>query len=131
MSGIQTGASTSERLADVVERLARIERLAEGIADRQKADGDVLRMTASRQDQLIKLLTPEERDGPTLDEMMGSMIGHLTELIGYARQHAKAQSQMEQNLPGDVVRAIKAAGLLLAAATAGAGANGHGGGHRP
>lgn len=121
--------STSQN--EVQQSLARIERLLEGIADRQKADGDVLRMVAERQEEVIKLLTPQEKDGPSLDELLGHIIGQLTELTGYARQIAKAQDQMERNLPGDVARAIAPGAGAKPPGGDGLGANGHGGGHRP
>lgn len=105
------------------DTLARIERIADGIAGRQKADGDLLRMVAERQEEIVKLLTPEKKDGPSIDELLGHMIGQLTELTGYTRQIVKAQSQMEQNLPGDVARALAAA-TGAAAAGDGAGSNG-------
>ena len=60
------------------------------------------------QQEIIKLLTPEPKDGPSLDELLGHVIGQQTELLGYARQIVKSQAQMEQNLPGDVVRAMGA-----------------------
>lgn len=121
--------STSQN--EVQQSLARIERLLEGIADRQKADGDVLRMVAERQGEVIKLLTPQEKDGPSLDELLGHIIGQMTELTGYARQIAKAQDQMERNLPGDVARAIASGAGAKSPGGDGLGANGHGGGHGP
>lgn len=92
------------------DTLATLEQTVDGIAATQKNHGDLLRMMVERQDEIIKLLTPEPKDGPTLDEMMGHIIGQQTELIGYARQIVKSQAQMEQNLPGDVVRALGADG---------------------
>ncbi len=90
------------------DTLAGIEQAVHGVAAAQKSHGDQLRMLAERQEEIIKLLTPEPKDGPTLDELMGHIIGQLTELIGYARQNVKMQAQMEQSLPGDVVRALAA-----------------------
>jgi len=88
------------------DTLVGIEQAVHGVAATQKTHGDQLRMLAERQEEIIKLLTPEPKDGPTLDELMGHIIGQLTELIGYARQNVKMQAQMEQSLPGDVVRAL-------------------------
>jgi len=90
------------------ETLAGIEQGIYGIAATQKSQGGLLSIIAERQEEIIKLLTPEPKDGPTLDELIGTMIGQLTELISYARQNLKMQAQLEQNLPGDVARAIAA-----------------------
>ncbi len=88
------------------DRLANLEQAAHGIAGTQKSHGDLLRMMVEGQQEIIKLLTPEPKDGPSLDELLGHIIGQQTELLGYARQIVKSQAQMERNLPGDVVRAI-------------------------
>lgn len=98
--------------------LIRVERLLEGIAGRQKTDGDLLGMVAERQDEVVKLLTPQEKDGPSIDELLGHIIGQMTELIGYVREAVKGQKQMEQNLPEDVVRAITASATFMAAVVA-------------
>jgi len=90
------------------ETLAGIEQGIHGIAATQKNHGGLLNIIAERQEEIIKLLTPEPKDGPSLDELIGHVIGQLTELIGYARQNVKAQAQLEQNLPGDIVRALAA-----------------------
>jgi hypothetical protein len=92
------------------DRLANLEQAVHGIAATQKNHGDLLRMMVEGQQEIIKLLTPEPKDGPSLDELLGHVIGQQTELLGYARQIVKSQAQMEQNLPGDVVRAIGADG---------------------
>ena len=91
------------------DTLAGIEQGIHGIAATQKSHGALLNTIGERQEEIIKLLTPEPKDGPTLDELIGSMIGQLTELISYARQNVKMQAQLEQNLPGDIVRALAAA----------------------
>ncbi len=101
------------------DRLANLEQAVHGIAGTQKIHGDLLRMLVAGQQEIIKLLTPEPKDGPSLDELLGHIIGQNSELIGYARQNVKSQAQMEQNLPGDVVRAI---GAETAASKAGNGA---------
>ena len=88
------------------DRLANIEQLLHGMAGTQKSQGELLRMLVEGQQEIVKLLTPEPKDGPSLDELLGHIIGQLTELLGYARQVVKSQAQMEQNLPGDVVRAM-------------------------
>ena len=90
------------------DRLANLEQAVYGIAGTQKSHSDLLRMMVEGQREIIKLLTPEPKDGPSLDELLGHVIGQQTELLGYARQIVKSQAQMEQNLPGDVVRAIGA-----------------------
>ena len=101
------------------DRLANLEQAVHGITGTQKSHGDLLRMLVERQQEIIKLLTPEPKDGPSLDELLGHVIGQQTELLGYARQIVKSLAQMEQNLPGDVVRAI---GVDAAAGKAGNGA---------
>ncbi len=88
------------------DMLAAIEQAVDGFAATQKSHGDLLRMLGEGQQEIIKLLTPEPKDGPTLDELLGHIIGQQTELISYARQIVKSQAQMEQNLPGDVARAL-------------------------
>ena len=98
------------------EMLASIEQGIHGIAATQKSHGGLLNIIAERQEVIIKLLTPEPKDGPTFDELIGTMIGQLAELISYARQNVKMQAQLEQNLPGDIVRAL--AGTAEAASTA-------------
>lgn len=90
------------------DTLAGVEQGIHGVAATQRSQGELLRALAERQEEIIKLLTPEPKDGPTLDELIGTIIGQLTELIGYARQNVKMQAQLEQNLPGDVARAIAA-----------------------
>ena len=88
--------------------LARIERAQADNAIMQQGHADQLRMIAERLEEVVKLLTPEERDGPGLDELLGQIIGQLTELTGYARTTIRMQTSMEQNLPGDVVHALGA-----------------------
>ena len=105
------------------DRLANLEQAVHDIAGTQKSHGDLLRMMVERQDEIIKLLTPEPKDGPSLDELIGHVVGQLDELTGYARQIVKSQAQMEQNLPGDVVRAISADGAAKMASN-GAGRDG-------
>jgi len=90
------------------DTLTRVGELVQGIAETQANHGDLLRTIAERQDEIIKLLTPEPKDEPGLDELLASIVRQLTELTGYARQIAKAQAQMEQSLPGDVARAVNA-----------------------
>ena len=90
------------------DRLANLEQAVHSNAGTQKIHGDLLRMLVEGQQEIIKLLTPEPKDSPSLDELLGHVIGQQTELLGYARQIVKSQAQMEQNLPGDVVRAIGA-----------------------
>ena len=90
------------------DRLANLEQAVHGIAGTQKIHGDLLRMLVAGQQEIIKLLTPEPKDGPSLDELLGHVIGQQAELLGYARQIVKSQAQMEQSLPGDVVRALAA-----------------------
>jgi len=91
------------------ETLAGIEQGIHGIAATQKSHGGLLNIIAKRQEEIIKLLTPELKDGPTFDELIGTMIDQLSELIGYARQNVKMQAQLEQNLPGDIMRALATA----------------------
>lgn len=104
----------------VINTLARIELAIQGIASGQRSQGDQLRMLAERQEEIIQLLTPEPKDGPSLDELIGHLIGQMTELTGYARQIANAQTRMEQTLPQDVARAMGAS-TNAASATSGAG----------
>ena len=104
--------------------LARIEGAVHDIAGTLLAQDKLLRTLVEGQAEIIKKLTSEPKDGPSLEELIGHMIGHLTELTGYARQIVKAQSDMEQNLPGDVARAV------AASAVAPAGGNGAGRGGR-
>ncbi len=106
------------------DRLANLEQAVHGIAGTQKSHGDLLRMMVAGQQEIIKLLTPEPKDGPSLDELLGHVIGQLTELLGYARQIVKSQAQMEQNLPGDVARAMTA-NTGAAPALNGTGRGGH------
>lgn len=102
------------------ETLARIEGAVQDIASAMQAQERQLHILVEGQAEIIKKLTSEPKDGPSLDELIGHMIGQLSELTGYARQIVKSQSDMEQNLPGDVARAI-VAGTSAAAAGNGAG----------
>ena len=86
--------------------------------------GDLLRIIIERQDQLVELLTPKEKDGPGFDEILGHMAGQLNELTAYARQIVKMLGGLEQNLPGDVARAVVA--LLGSTKTAAEPVNGRG-----
>lgn len=102
------------------ETLARIEGAVHDIASAVQAQERQLHMLVEEQAEIIKKLTSEPKDGPSLDELIGHMIGQLSELTGYARQIVASQSDMEQNLPGDVARAI-ASGMDAPAAGNGAG----------
>lgn len=90
------------------EALAEIKKAAHENASIQASHGDLLRIIVERQDQLIELLTPKEKDGPSLDELLGHMAGQLNELTGYNRQIVKMLGGVEQNLPGDTARAVVA-----------------------
>ena len=72
----------------------------------QASQGEQLAILIEQGAEIIKLLTPVKGDGPTLEEILGHIVGQLTELTGLARQQAKMLSAMEQNLPGDVARAL-------------------------
>lgn len=90
------------------DTLDDIRQATHGIASLQQEHGKQLRLLAEGQAQIIKLLTPEPKDGPSLDELIGHVVGQLDELTGYARQIVKMQSKLEQNLPGDVARVVAA-----------------------
>ena len=98
------------------------------IAAAQSAQGKQLDILVEQGAEIIRLLTPVKGDGPTLEEMLGHIVGQLTELTGFARQQVKMLSALEQNLPGDVARAL-AAGAGKPAGRNGAGA-GSGEGNR-
>ena len=51
---------------------------------------------------ILRLLEPKPKDGPSLDELLGHIVGQIGELIGYAREQIKIMTRMEENLPGDV-----------------------------
>lgn len=106
------------------DTLARIEQTGLGTAATQSKQDDLLRQIAERQEHIIQLLTPEPKDGPTLDELLGHLIGQNSELVNYARQIIKTLAQLGESLPGDVARA--AAGTSAPAAN-----NGIGRGSRP
>lgn len=78
------------------------------IAAAQSAQGKQLDILVEQGAEIIRLLTPEKGDGPTMEELLGHIVGQLTELTGFARQQVKVLSAMEQNLPGDVARALMA-----------------------
>lgn len=88
------------------DTLTRIEQQGQNNAETLASHGDLLRMNAERMEQVIKLLTPELKDGPSLDELLKTIISQQTEIIGYNRQIVEAQAQMERTLPGDVARAL-------------------------
>ena len=90
------------------------------IASTQRMHGDLLRMLVEGQAEIIKHLTPGPKDGPSLEELLSHIIGQLKELTSYSRQIVKGQSDMEQNLPDDIARAV--------ASRAGASAGGNGAG---
>lgn len=100
-------------LAGIVEALREI-------ASTQRTHGDLLRMLVEGQAEIIKQLTPGPKDGPSLEELLSHIVGQLKELTGYSRQIVKGQSDMEQNLPDDVARAV------ASRAGASAGSNGAG-----
>ena len=102
------------------DRLANLEQAVHGIAGTQKNHGDLLRMMVEGQQEIIKLLTPEPKDGPSLEELLSHIIGQLKELTSYSRQIVKSQSNMEQSLPDDIARAV--------ASRAGGSASGNGAG---
>ena len=78
------------------------------IATAQSARSGQLDILVEQGAEIIRLLTPVKGDGPTMEELLGHIIGQLTELTGFARQQVKMLSAMEQNLPGDVARALMA-----------------------
>ena len=81
-----------------------------GIALTQNAHGDQLGILVEQGREIIKLLTPEKGDGPTLEELLGHVVSQLTELTSFARQQIKMLSALETILPADVATAVKAAG---------------------
>ena len=86
------------------EQLDRIEELARGSAAVQGEHGNQLRMIAERVGEFVNLLTPQKKDGPGLDQLIGHMIGLLNELTSYMRQVARGMDRIEKNMPGDVAR---------------------------
>ncbi len=88
------------------ETLAELKAQNDDIAITQASQGEQLAILIEQGAEIIKLLTPVKGDGPTLEELLGHIIGQLTELTGFARQQVKMLSAMEQNLPGDVARAL-------------------------
>ena len=90
------------------------------ITSAQCDQGNLLRMLAERLEEVVQMLTPEPKDGPSLDELIGQVIGQQSELINYARTTVKMLAKQEQNLPEDVVRALTERG----------GSNGAAGGNR-
>ncbi len=58
------------------EALAEIKELLHGIAGSLHGLGDLLRMLAERQEEMVKLLTPEPKDGPSLDELLATSSGN-------------------------------------------------------
>ena len=94
----------------------RTETALHEIASVQRDQGNLLRMIAERLEEAVQLLTPEPKDGPTLDELLGQVIGQQSELISYARTIVKMLAKQEQNLPDDVVRVLTESGALAGAA---------------
>jgi len=92
------------------EALDEMREQIHGIAVTQNAHGDQLGILVEQGGEIIKLLTPEKGDGPTLEELLGHVVSQLTELTSFARQQVKMLSGLEQALPGDVATAVKAAG---------------------
>ena len=98
---------------DLVEILARMEAKIDAIDERQRGQAE-LQDTQAEQGRLIlegirtilKLLEPKPKDGPSLDELLGHIVGQLGELISYAREQIKIMTRMEENLPGDVARSL-------------------------
>ena len=86
------------------EQLDRIEELAHGIAAAQGEHGNQLRMIAERLGEVVNLLTPQKKDGPGLDQLIGHMVGLLNELTSYMRQVVRGLDRIEKNMPGDVAR---------------------------
>lgn len=105
------------------DTLTRIEQIGLDTADTQRKQDDLLRQMAERQEHIIKLLTPEPKDGPTLDELLGHVIGQQSEVLGYARQIIKTLAQLGESLPGDVAGAVTA-GTNISAPGNGAGRGG-------
>ena len=66
------------------ETLARIEGAVQDIESAVQAQERQLHMLVQGQAEIIKKLTSEPKDGPSLDELIGHMIGQLSELTGYA-----------------------------------------------
>ena len=88
------------------ETISRIEEQIHGLVSAQASHAAFLRTLRDGQQQIIELLTPEEQEGPGLSELLAHMIGQQTDMIGYLRQIIRTQTAMEQNTPGDVVRAL-------------------------
>ena len=69
------------------EALARIEGAVHDVVAALLAQDKLLRLLVEGQAEIIKKLTSEPKDGPSLEELIGHMIGHLTELTLQRRGH--------------------------------------------
>ena len=89
------------------DAIARIEEIAKENTSTLSAHTGQHRIHAEGQRQIIDLLTPEETDGPKLDELLAQMIGQQKEIIGYCRQLVRTQAAMDQNLATDIAQAVE------------------------
>ena len=95
------------------EILARLETKIDAVDERQRKQAE-LQETQAEQTRfviegiriILRLLEPKPRDGPSLDELLGHVVGRLTELLVYARGQIRIATCMDESLPGDVVRAV-------------------------
>ena len=101
----------NESETDLAELMIRIEATAAAIAGAQQEHGEQQRLALKGIAEILRLLAPKETAGPSLEELLGHMIGQLTELTGYARESIGICVRMEESLPGNVMQATKEAGL--------------------
>jgi len=90
--------------------LDRIEAKADEIAAAVRDQNDQLRITNTRLDELVALLTPKENNPgePTLGDLLAHLIALGGEQLTLARKTVDLLVAMRQDLPDDTVRAAEA-----------------------
>ena len=91
----------------LVETLARLEAKVDAVDERRRGQAE-LQETQAEQGRFVlegtqavlRLLEPKPKDGPSLDELLGYIVGQLTEVTGHAREQIRIVTRMEGSLPG-------------------------------
>ena len=98
---------------DPVETLARLEAKVDIIDERQRGQAELQEAQAEQgrfvlegTQAILRLLEPKPQDGPSLDELLGHIVGQLTEVTGHTREQIRIVTRMEGSLPGDVARSL-------------------------
>jgi hypothetical protein len=70
---------------------------------------EILRLIAEQLSLVLEKLTPQVGEGPTLQELLAELVARVGDNGALLRRIDRRTESMAMSLPGDVVRAMKAA----------------------